>query len=103
MSKTETSKSYDRLIQIFVDTTKEMSKYMGSIDGTLRAINDTNLLHKTSLDRQADILQKNTNSIEHMVKTNSAFMKTFNILLTVLVAALIILAGAEKALKFLPL
>lgn len=79
----------DRLLDEFLNQSREMVKYVEKIDGTLREMNDQNKLHTTAL-------LKNTEAVQIMVAGNDRFIKTFSIIMMVLVLALVTLAGAEK-------
>ena len=89
-------KMTNKIIDSFFETNQQMIKYMANIEGALKAINDTNILHKNAL-------HENTDAIKLLVRGNSAFMRIFTWILVALVLAIIVLAGAEKALKFIPL
>jgi len=83
----------DQLIQEFLEQSKMMTKYVERLDGTLRQVNDDNRLHK-------EAILANTDAINRMVSSNDKFIKLFGTIMLILVGALVILAGAEKALKF---
>lgn len=61
----------------------------------LKQLNDDNRLHRTK-DGDRD------QAIKDLVVGNNKFYKLFSYLLILLIIALVILAGAEKALKFIP-
>lgn len=65
------------------------------MESTLTQINDENRLHRSKDDCRDQ-------TIQDLVVGNNKFYKTFSYLLVVLVIALVVLAGAEKALKFIP-
>ena len=83
----------DQLIQEFLEQSKMMTKYVERLDGTLRQVNHDNRLHK-------EAILANTDAINRMVSSNDKFIKLFGTIMLILVGALVILAGAEKALKF---
>ena len=83
----------DLLIQEFLEQSKTMTKYVERLDNTLRQINDDNRLHK-------EAILANTEAINRMVISNDRFIKLFGTIMLILVGALVILAGAEKAIKF---
>ena len=83
----------DQLIQEFLEQSKMMTKYVERLDGTLRQVNDDNRLHK-------EAILANTDAINRMVSSNDKFIKLFGTIMLILVGALVILADAEKALKF---
>ena len=83
----------DQLIHEFLEQSKMMTKYIERLDGTLRQVNDDNRLHK-------EAILANTEAINKMIGANDKFIKLFGTIMLILVGALVILAGAEKALKF---
>lgn len=83
----------DLLIQEFLEQSKTMTKYVERLDNTLRQINDDNRLHK-------EAILANTEAINRMVTSNDRFIKLFGTIMLILVGALVILAGAEKAIQF---
>lgn len=83
----------DLLIQEFLEQSKTMTKYVERLDNTLRQINDDNRLHK-------EAILANTEAINRMVISNDRFIKLFGTIMLILVGALVILAGAEKAIQF---
>lgn len=68
---------------------------MANIANALSQINDSNILHSGAIN-------SNTQAITNMVEVNNSFLKFVRWILVVLVAAIIVLAGAEKVLQFLP-
>jgi hypothetical protein len=85
----------DKLIEELLSHNTEVVKQMANIANSLQNINDSNLLHSKTID-------DNTLSIKKMVEVNGSFLKMFRFILIIVVAALIILAGAEKVTKLLP-
>ena len=85
----------DKLIDELLTHNREVAKYMSNIAGALENINDSNVLH-------ANAITANTTVIKSMVEVNSSFLRFIRWILIVLVAAIIVLAGAEKVLQFLP-
>lgn len=85
----------DKLIDELLIHNREVAKYMANIAVALENINDSNLLH-------ANAISRNTEVVKNMVEVNSSFLKFIRWILIVLVAAIIVLAGAEKVLEFLP-
>lgn len=83
----------DKLIEMFIESNASMVKFTANLDNTLKALNDNNKLH-------ADVLADNTEQIKLLVKSNAKFLNLFNIILLLAVAALVVLAGAEKALEY---
>lgn len=79
----------DDLYRIIIDYNKENVKQTQKIANALESINDNNLLHSRVVD-------ENTQAIKALVSSNSLYKQV----LIMLITALIVLAGAEKALQF---
>ena len=91
-----TRKDYrDILAERFLEQNNSIIEFTRQIKDSLICLNDNSLLHANLLSEHKEILRTE-------VETNKKNMRNFWILVGVLVAAVIILAGAEKALKFLP-
>jgi hypothetical protein len=86
----------DVLFDVVIQNNKDMTEAMNRISSAVEAINHSNELHST-------IITEHTETIKSMVKVNTAFLSIFKWLIVSLVLAIIVLAGAEKVLKFLPL
>lgn len=92
----------DKLLEIVFENQKVISKqveknteaFLG-VKEALRQINDQNILHISKDDARAEVVKK-------LVDGNEKFYKIVSYILIVLIAAVVILAGAEKALKFIP-
>ena len=95
--------SKDALIETIINQQKSTTEFMERITAALELLNDNNILHKKAIDVNTDATKNMTSSI----KIQSAYLKmqaNYTKWITiVLVAAIIMLAGAEKALKFLPI
>lgn len=74
----------------FIDLSEKSVLYMEKLSNVMKSLNDNNRLH-------AKALEVNTNATQEMTKS---FNRIWYILWIVIVA-LIVLAGAEKVLKFL--
>lgn len=86
----------DKLIQELIDNSRTLPKSMEGIEKALILLNDTN---KSHFARE----NENYKIIADLVSGNSAFIKIVSVVLFVLLAAVVIIAGAEKALKFIPI
>ena len=75
----------------FIDLTEKSVLYMEKVSSVLVQLNDQNKLHKKAIDT-------NTSATKEMTKS---FNKIWTIL-WIVILALVVLAGAEKVLKFLP-
>ena len=85
----------DKLIDELLTHNREVARYMATIGGTLEKLNDTNLLH-------ANAISSNSAVIKDMVAVNTSFLRYVRWILVTVILALIVLAGAEKALDFIP-
>lgn len=80
----------DQMVDKFIDMNSKTVHFMEKVSGVLVQLNDQNKLHKQAID---------TNTIATKEMTKS-FNRIWNIL-WIIILALIILAGAEKVLKFI--
>jgi len=80
----------DDLIQKFIEMNEKTITFMDKVSSVLEELNDNNKLHKQAID-------VNTQATKEMTK---AFNKIWYIFLLIILA-LIVLAGAEKVLKFI--
>lgn len=92
----------DKLMDMIFENQKIISDQVerniiafNEMKSALAQINDDNKLHR-SKDGERD------QAIKDLVAGNNKFYKIFSYLLIILVIALIVLAGAEKALRFIP-
>lgn len=100
----------DALISTIIEQQKTTTQFMERITASLEALNDNNILHRQAIDSSRaaiDINSKATNDMTGAIRIQSAYLKLqanyVKWIGFVLVAAIVILAGAEKALKFLPI
>lgn len=89
--------SKDELILKFIDLNEKTNTYMERVSNVLTALNDNNKLHKQAIDVNTAATKQLTEATKQQTKS---FNKVWYIFWMVIVA-LIVLAGAEKALKFL--
>lgn len=93
----------DTLISTIIEQQKCTTQFMERITASLEALNDNNILHKKAID----INTVATKDMTGAIKVQSAYLKLqanyTKWIGFVLVAAIIVLAGAEKALKFFPI
>ena len=88
----------DELTNKFIELNQKTVKYMGQVSNVLYQLNDNNKLHRQAID-------VNTVATKDMASSTKEMTKSFNkvwIILWVIILALIVLAGAEKVLNFLP-
>ena len=88
----------DELTNKLIDLNEKSVKYMERVSNVLVQLNDNNKLHKQAID-------VNTTATKDMASSTKAMTKSFNkvwVILWIIILALIVLAGAEKVLNFLP-
>ena len=88
----------DELTNKFIELNQKTVKYMGQVSNVLYQLNDNNKLHRQAIDI-------NTVATKDMASSTKEMTKSFNkvwVILWIIVLALIVLAGAEKVLNFLP-
>lgn len=85
----------DKLIEILLQHNQEVAVHMSHIANALENLNDSNTLHSNAINA-------NSEAIKQMAETNGAFIKFFRWVMVAIILALIVLAGAEEALKFVP-
>lgn len=85
----------DKLLDILIDANKKMTDYMGQVANAIHSMNDNNILHRKAIEVNTDATKQMTVA----VKSQLSLTKW---ILIVLVLAIVVLAGAEKVLKFLP-
>lgn len=91
-----TKQFQDQILTKLSTNNDKMVEFMAQIKDAINAINDTNKLHTVSIE-------KNTNAQMEMIKSNAMVMSFIRWVLVALIIALIVLAGAEKALQFIKL
>jgi len=85
----------DKLIEELVCMNRRSVEALNGVKNALKLINDFNILHTSKEDTRYS-------TIKSLVDSNNKTYRLFSIVVIVLIAAIIILAGAEKALKFMP-
>jgi len=90
----------DQLIHEFLEQGKTMTKYMERIDGTLKTLNDENRLHRKTVEDNTNTTHRLIEATNRVAESNDKFVKLFGVVMMILIGALVILAGAEKAIKF---
>lgn len=85
----------DKILKSFLDSNKKTSEALIGINNALDKINDQNVLH-------CETINKNTDKLIEMVSANKSIIKIFQWVLVALVTAIIVLAGAEKAITLIP-
>jgi len=92
----------DALIDAIIENQKNTSQFMERLNITLEKLNDNNLLHKQAIDINTTATKEMTTAIK-MQSTYQKVQNQYVKWITVTFAlALVVLAGAEKVLKFLP-
>lgn len=93
----------DVLIEALLENQKCSQQFMERINSSLEALNDNNVLHKQAIDINTKATQEMITAIKVQstyLKLQSKYIKYITITLLV---AIVVLAGAEKALKFIPI
>ena len=80
------------MINQLINLNKQVVKAMQANNDAIRALNDSSVLHARNL-------AKNTEAIDRLVASNQKIMQVITAILFLLVGAVVILAGAEKALR----
>lgn len=93
-----TKSKYDKdtLLDVIIDSNKTMVSTLQKVESAISAINDNNVLHSKTIEA-------NTEAIRQIKDSNAAILSFFRFIITAIILALIVLAGAEKVLKFLPI
>jgi len=94
----------------FTEASLKMSGAITSMENAIKDINDRNVYHlkesKKAISGCANITAQNQKTIEGLIESNKAFykglFKAMGYAFVLIILALIILAGAEKTLKFIP-
>lgn len=91
--------SFDqKLLSVLEKNTEAFWAVKEALDGvktSVKILNDTNILHRTTLDRNTEAVVINSRSTD-------AVMSFVKWILIAVVLALIVLAGAEKVIPLLP-
>ena len=85
----------DRLIREFIEQSQRNTEAFIGMKDALEDINDQNKLHALNEDKRYQVIQS-------MVDSNNKVYKLITTILLLLIVALIVLAGAEKALTLFP-
>lgn len=85
----------DYLIKEFINISKRNIEAFDGVKEALNQINDQNALHNSKETDRNEVIKR-------LVDSNEKFYRATTYILLALIFALIVLAGAEKALKFLP-
>ncbi|MBV6514259.1 MAG: hypothetical protein MOGMAGMI_01840 [Candidatus Omnitrophica bacterium] len=85
----------EKLIGYLIESHKQNTHAFHKMSETLALLNDTN---KAYLAREDGRYK----TIEALVSGNNRFIQVFTVMLFVLLAAIVIIAGAKEALKFIP-
>lgn len=78
----------------FLESQGQLREVLVTMNDTLAAINDTNVLHMNKEDERYK-------TIEMLAVAVEARAKVMNTIFMLLAAAVVVLAGAEKALQFI--
>lgn len=83
----------DFLIDNLFDVSKQSNEAMNRIANAVDAINDTNILHSQTIEQHSM-------AIREIIAVNKSVLSFFRVIIMLLLAALIVVAGAEKAFDF---
>lgn len=85
----------DQLVKELIDAHGRVCALTEGVQGALNQINHNNVLHRQEL-------RNNTEAIKSAVKAARVVMFAFGGLFALMIVALIVLSGAEKALNYWP-
>lgn len=83
------------LMRVIIEGNRKMTEATMGVKDALRDLNDNNVLHRQALDN-------NTKVVQDLVTCNRTVTNMIRWVFIILVLALVVLAGAEKVLEFLP-
>lgn len=86
----------DKLIGVLLENSTKMNEALVGIKDAIESINDQNVLH-------CQAIEENTKTSQNLVSATNSTYKLFKWVMIALVMAIIMLAGAEKVLTFIPL
>jgi len=86
----------DEMFNLILDNNNKTIEYMAKLSDSMANLNDKSVYHSS-------LLVNNTKALNKMVTANEENLKMFRIIFYVIVIALVVLAGAEKALPYLGL
>jgi hypothetical protein len=92
-----TQQQYDILLNLHKETLEAINKQSNVIEKFSFAIQKLNDEHKEG----NRLLNENTDTLKKMVASNTDFIKLVSRILIIVIGALVVLAGAEKVLKFI--
>jgi hypothetical protein len=94
MKNEDYSKNLLKIQKEYMKCQEEITGVLIQMKETLVAINDQNVLHASKEDSRYD-------TIEKLISADEARAKVTNATFLLLASAIVVLAGAEKALQFL--
>ncbi len=96
MNNPLTHKNYtkDDLFSLFIEVQKENTKYMGQVATALDSINDNNVLHSKAINDNASATMEMVRVFNRFF---NGYFKVMFFAFILIIAALIVIAGAEKA------
>jgi hypothetical protein len=92
----------DKILKLFLDSNNKTNEALFGIKEALESINDQNKLHCQMVQEVGNKTDRNYQDIIKMIASTNSLTSIFKWVLMALVAAIIVLAGAEQALKFIP-
>ncbi len=92
----------DKILKLFLDSNNKTNEALFGIKEALNSINDQNKLHCQMVQEVSNKTDRNYQDIIKMIASTNSLTNIFKWVLMALVTAIIVLAGAEQALKFIP-
>ena len=83
----------------YIEQNDKLVKYMTKMTDSLESINDKNVLHTDKLDENNKLAKESVDSFKLTVNQFNKQFRYINIYMLLLIIAIIILAGVEKAAK----
>lgn len=92
----------DRVIQLFENIAQENKASNDRVVIGIGKINDGNILHREDLKQTQNLILALKAETTQIITAMNARMTFDRYLISILIIAIIVLAGAEKAFQFLP-
>lgn len=100
---------FNRLLTVFIDSTQKQTEALNNVANALHEMNDKNALHFQQDNSRMEIVETNTVTTHELVKSQERYYNLFSKLVIIFVAilvlliiAMVVLAGAEKAVDLFP-
>lgn len=100
---------FNRLLTVFIDSTQKQTEAFNNVAGAIHEMNDKNALHFEQDTDRMDIVEANTIATHELIKSQEKYYKLFSKVVIIfvgvfvlLILAILVLAGAEKAVQLFP-